>query len=388
MLFGGSAVEISQTAGEIGASNQVNRQLLPSLNAISDDLEGYFIFDTTQNIPYERWVEMEWEKLFHADGDSPADKFKLLALKRLNWDAVDSALAGKLAEKLYECYEKECERSQRLKEENKRLQAEIDKLQDVQDTHHDIQRAVEQYENATNPMIQQISHMGSTFERIVFEFSQNLSEMKALLASSDSNAGIEQFEQTVGVVTPAQPKSGTRTTVPDIVDDEVSEGFMLHAMVTQVSRECCGNLCSVHMIKISNPNSILDRNGWPIPDGFYFLQKDMVRACHSFLPRSLNVKDFSQWITKGMDSFALENLSQVKFFCHDNDDEHMVEEFERVAHHFMNNGVTFISSDSIDTVREGLQGKVRKSKVAGKSNLVVGLSTLFDACKQASSSAI
>lgn len=127
----------------------------------------------------------------------------------------------------------------------------------------------------------------------------------------------------------------------------------------------------VHPIKVQpTEEHTTDRDGNPIEEGMYFLQKDLVRAINSCVPESMKKNDLSDLITvdkknnRHIKKFNIPKSMLLKYhwFCNDTDDEGWLKDFLAFATKYAPKGVSFCHSFHVQEICDKLEAQLQKRR--------------------------
>lgn len=369
-----------------GSLGEARRDLGAAMNAVSECEGGETFLYADYKGDRERWVQKNWRKIFQSDKSTLKEQFPLLAEGRLKCLHVDKELMDKLVQQLWNTSEQLFERNQQLEERERALQEETRHHGALQQRFRELTEVVTQYKNAVIPSIERLASVKGFIDLFYASHTESFSKLEEITNWQGQiarlNGGQGNEDGTIPLDTPSRASAHVRQASHSSPTINVGTST---AIVFNVTRICISLGARVHVVGVEPmQEGAVDKDGIPIGKGTYFMQKDMVRALNSILPKTMKKTDLSDVIKRDGMRFNLPNLEEVQCFCNDPEDEGWLEDFEDFAKSRNPRGIRFIHFSHLEEMCNRICAQVqakRSLSPQNKEEVIAALMDLHATCK-------
>jgi len=370
-----------------GSVGEPRRDLGAVINAAlqTNEAETFLYVDSQDD--RGRWLQKNWSRIFQSDKTTPKEQFPLLAEGRLKCLHVDDELMDKLVQQLWMTCQKLYERNQELEERERACQEETRQFRALQQRFMELTAGVTQYKNAVTPNIEQIATIKGFIDLFYASHMQSFSKLEEIMdwhgLIAELNVGEDYDDGTLPLHTPSGASAHVRrasyspptisvvpraTIVFDVQRIPISHGAHVHAIGVEPMQE-----------------GAVDKDNVCIEKGKYFMQKDMVHALNTILPKTMKKSDLSDVIKRDGMKFNLPNLEEVHCFCNDAADEGWLQDFENFATSKNPRGIRFIHFSHLEEMCARIRAQVQAKRSLSeqtKGEVITAVDDLYDTCKR------
>lgn len=375
-----------QTMAVVGDS--CAHDLLEQFNSVSSSMTAdNFIFNGKES-HRKKWADLMWSKLFRSQESCPERRYQLLAVGAVDSRNLDPGLCNRLLQSLLKDYGDALECAKEWKAKWEQLQTEVEQLLVVQQEFNELKQHVRTQIENTRYSIGDFESVCDMMNR--FYTAQKNSMDVFLHLIGDRVLDEHNIGEDNGPAVPQMPITpydegdpGHATVVESDLGDHDESLIFRVERVKWYDEEHEG----VHPIEVQlteGEGHTTDRDGIPIEEGTYFLQKDLVRAINSCVPESMKKNDLSDLITvdkknnRCIKKFNIPKSTLLKhhWFCNDADDEGWLKDFLAFATKYAPKGVSFCHSFHVQEICDKLEAQLQKRRESKKVEWLDKLSIL------------
>eukprot|EP00890_Picochlorum_soloecismus_P005477 jgi/Picsp_1/5930/NSC_03287-R1_---NA--- len=316
--------------------------LLEQFNTVSNSVTaGDFIFRGKES-QRKKWADFMWTKLFRSQESCPQARYQLLAGEE--WKA--------------KCGQ---------------LQTEVEQLLLVQQECNELKHHIRTQIETTSYGLEHFESVCDIFSSFHRAQKNSMEDLRCLVGDRvlDEHDSREDNGPTMPQI-PITPYDEGDERRAAIVEDDIGEQD--ESLVERV-KWCDEEHEGVHPIHVRPMEEhATDREGNPIEEGTYFLQKDLVRAINTCVPESMKKNDLSDLITvdkknnRRIRKFNIGKtmLLNYHWFCNDTDDEGWLEDFLAFSTKYAPKGVSFCHSSHVQEICDKLEAQLQKRRESKK----------------------
>jgi hypothetical protein len=347
-------------------------RLLEQFNTVSSSLTaGDFVLKGKAS-HRKKWTDFMWSKLFRSQESCPQRRYQLVADGAVDSSNLDHDLCNRLLQSLLKDYGDALECAEEWKAKCGQLQTEMEQLLLVQQELNELKQHIRTQIENTRYSIEDFESVCDMMNRFYRAQKSSMDDFMLIIGDrvfDEHNSGEDN-----GPVMPHMPitpyDEGDRghATVAESDFVEYDESLIFRVEEVKWYDE---DHEGVHPIKVQpTEEHTTDRDGNPIEEGMYFLQKDLVRAINSCVPESMKKNDLSDLITvdkknnRHIKKFNIPKSMLLKYhwFCNDTDDEGWLKDFLAFATKYAPKGVSFCHSFHVQEICDKLEAQLQKRR--------------------------
>lgn len=350
--------------------------LLEQFNTVSNSVTaGDFIFRGKES-QRKKWADFMWTKLFRSQESCPQARYQLLAGGEVDSGNLDHDLCNRLLQSLLKDYGDALECVEEWKAKCGQLQTEVEQLLLVQQECNELKHHIRTQIETTSYGLEHFESVCDIFSSFHRAQKNSMEDLRCLVGDRvlDEHDSREDNGPTMPQI-PITPYDEGDERRAAIVEDDIGEQD--ESLVFQVERVkwCDEEHEGVHPIHVRPMEGhATDREGNPIEEGTYFLQKDLVRAINTCVPESMKKNDLSDLITvdkknnRRIRKFNIGKtmLLNYHWFCNDTDDEGWLEDFLAFSTKYAPKGVSFCHSSHVQEICDKLEAQLQKRRESKK----------------------